>query len=120
MTFVWITNGRQEQTLNTEENIPEGWKQGRLKNKGHGWSKGLTKDNDDRIKKFTGRKKGGIPWNKGLTADTDGRVANNAKALIGIDRKSRRSSNKPATFDLNLQFSVHPDLNEETQRQRKF
>ena len=109
--FIWITNNEQEQTLNIDQNLPKGWKRGRLKTstKNGGWSKGLTKETDERIKKFTGRKKGGTSWNKGLTKETDKRIAKGARA-ISKAVKGRIPWNKPKAYDLTLYFPLKSNV----------
>ena len=96
---VWYTNGKENKTIISDdieyyESI--GWHKGRTFNDGHkAWNKGLTKETDARVKKYTEKRneifkecgsigcfgiegntngfvKGNIPWNKGLKGYNNG------------------------------------------------
>ena len=47
------------------------------------WNKGLTKENDKRIKNISERLKGHVAWNKELTTETDERVRKYGEKLKG-------------------------------------
>lgn len=59
----WINNGVIQKTVpleNLVEFLNDGWIEGRLKNKAPAWNKGLTKDSDDRVAKYSNQRKDAI------------------------------------------------------------
>ena len=76
--YHWYTNGSDNIQLAESEPIPEGFKRGRT-------------ISDEQRQKLKGCNKGRThtAWNKGLTKETDDRVRKYAENLRGISRKSR-------------------------------
>ena len=51
-----------------------------------GWSKGLTKETDSRVKHMSDSLKGRKVWNKGLTKETDERVRSYGRKITESKR----------------------------------
>lgn len=64
------------------------------------WNKGLTKDKDDRVLKYSESRKGTVPWNKGLNKENSEKVLETSKKIsISNTKKPKELSQYPPGYN---------------------
>lgn len=96
--FKWFTDGVKTIKVYDDQNVPDGYYPGRTFNT-NPWNKGLTKDTDGRVLKYsearneTLKNNPQIPWNKGLTKETNSSLLM-VSQKVSMARKGKPSWNK--------------------------